>query len=137
MKSNNSITHADKDGNYFVVKPSHNCLTIYLHLANENKQREIGVVYTVSKVFHIRRNPEKHIFKKNQSYGFNEYVIKTAKKFDKIHLLEEGENGNQYLFPKDFVLEKGSYLHFKNEGFEKQLFVTLKDLEPYKVKPLM
>ena len=129
-----NITHADKDGNYFIVKsPSKNKLVIYLHLASDKNLRELGVVNEKTKVFTIRRNPNKHLFKKNQSYGFNEYVIKTAQKFDTIHLIEDG--GLQYIFPKSLVLEKGSYLHFKQEGFEKQLFVKLTDLAEYITPP--
>jgi hypothetical protein len=131
-----NVTHADKEGNYFIAKnTAKNTIVVYLHLGTEKNTRELGVVNTETKVFRIKRNPEKHLFKKNQSYGFNEYVIKTAQKFDTIHLIEE--KGNQFLFPKNLVLEKGSYLHFKNEGFEKQLFVKLTDLMPYKINPSM
>jgi len=130
-----SVTHADKDGNYFIVVAApKKTLTLYLHLASENKKRELGVVLEPQKIFRINRNPDKHLFRKNNSYGFNEYVIRTAKKFDKIHLIETG--GDEYLFPKDLVLEKGDYLHFKTEGFERQLFVKLSDLLEYKISPL-
>ncbi len=130
-----SITHADKDGNYFIVVTAPNkTLTLYLHLASENKKRELGVVIEAKKTFRINRDPDKHLFRKNNSYGFNEYVIRTAKKFDTIHLIEKG--GDEYLFPKDLVLEKGDYLHFKTEGFERQLFVKLSDLYPYKASSI-
>lgn len=128
-----NITHSDKEGNYFLVKQrSKNTLSVHLYLSKESKSRELGVVNEDKKVFTIRRDPNKHIFKKNQSYGFNEYVIKTAKKFDQIHLIEDG--GDEYLFPKSLVMELGSYLHFKSEGFERQIFVTLKNLAPYKIQ---
>lgn len=132
----NNVTHSDKDGNYFLVKKkTKNTLSVNLHLAGENRTRELGVVYIDKKVFRINRNRAKHLFNKNESYGFNEYVIKTAQKFDTIHLVEE--NGPQYVFPKSLVLEKGSYLHFKTEGYEKQLFVKLTDLAPYQIEPTL
>jgi hypothetical protein len=133
--SKKRITHSDKDGNYFIVEEAANkTLTIYLHLASEKKNRELGVVTEAQGVFRTNRNPDKHLFRKNNSYGFNEYVIRTAKKFDKIHLVETA--GNEYLFPKDLVLEKGDYLHFKTEGFERQLFLKLSDIYPYKISSL-
>jgi hypothetical protein len=125
-------THTDKDGNYFVVKYGRDILTILLKLVNDANLRELGVVNTKKRVLVTKRNPEKHLFLKNNSYGFNEYLITTAKRFDHIHLIEK--DGDEYLFPKDLVIEKGSYLHFKTEGFEKQLFLQLSDLKEYKIK---
>ena len=43
----------------------------------------------------------------------------TGKTFDKIQLSDEQ---NTYLFQKELILTKGSYLHFKDLGFERQLF---------------
>lgn len=133
-QNKDAVTLSDKDGNYFYVKNGKGSITIYLHLATENKKRELGVVNTNTGVFCIRRNPEKHIFLQNFSYGFNEYVIKTAQRFTHIHLIEDG--GRQWLFPKDYVTEKGSYLHFKNEGYERQLFVKISDLTPFLIKTI-
>ena len=128
-----NTTPCDKDGNYFLVKnPTNNIMTVHLFLASENKSRELGTVIVKERLMRIRRNREKHLLRKNQSYGFNEHLIKMAKKFDNIHLIEE--HGVEYIFPREFVIDKGSYLHFKSEGFEKQLFVTLAELNQYIVK---
>lgn len=131
-----NITAADKDGNYFVVKDrAKNLISIHLYLNKEAKSRELGVVDTSTRVFKTVRNPDKHLFRKNNAYGFNEHMIKTAKKFDFVHLVEQ--DGNEYLFPKSLIEEKGSYLHFKSEGFERQLFLTIYDLQPFKVPPVI
>jgi hypothetical protein len=38
------------------------------------------------------------------------------------------------LVPFSVIVSDGSYLHFKQEGFEKQLFVKLKKLDEYLLK---
>ena len=123
----------DEQGNHFVTRESGNVLTIYLKLNNETREREIGKVYLKERILEIKRNREKHLFRKNKSYGFNEHVIKTGKTFDKIQLSDEQ---NTYLFQKELILIKGSYLHFKDLGFEKQLFLPLSEMENFTSKPI-
>ena len=71
--------------------------------------------------------------RKNNSYGFNEHLIKTGKTFDKIKLIDDG---GTYVFPKSEILEKGKYLFFKEQGFEKQLFLPLEEINKFKVQDL-
>lgn len=125
---------SDEQGNFFITKESGNVLTICLRLHNESHEREIGKIYLNERILEIKRNREKHLFRKNKSYGFNEHIIKTGKRFHKIQLSDEQ---NTYLFNKELVLEKGSYLHFKNLGFEKQLFLPLSEMEKFIVTPII
>jgi hypothetical protein len=123
----------DEQGNHFVTKESGNVLTICLKLNNETREREIGKVFLKERILEIKRNREKHLFRKNKSYGFNEHVVKTGKTFDKIQLSDEQ---NTYLFNKELILQKGSYLHFKDLGFEKQLFLPLSEMEKFIITPI-
>jgi hypothetical protein len=123
----------DEQGNHFVTKESGNVLTICLKLNNETREREIGKVFLKERILEIKRNREKHLFRKNKSYGFNEHVVKTGKTFDKIQLSDEQ---NTYLFNKELILTKGSYLHFKDLGFEKQLFLPLSEMEKFIITPI-
>jgi len=123
----------DEQGNHFVTKESGNVLTICLKLNNETREREIGKVFLKERILEIKRNREKHLFRKNKSYGFNEHVVKTGKTFDKIQLSDEQ---NTYLFNKELILIKGSYLHFKDLGFEKQLFLPLSEMEKFIITPI-
>jgi len=123
----------DEQGNHFVTKESGNILTICLKLNNETREREIGKVFLKERILEIKRNREKHLFRKNKSYGFNEHVVKTGKTFDKIQLSDEQ---NTYLFNKELILTKGSYLHFKVLGFEKQLFLPLFEMEKFIITPI-
>jgi hypothetical protein len=123
----------DEQGNHFVTKESGNVLTIFLKLNNETREREIGKVFLKERILEIKRNREKHLFRKNKYYGFNEHVVKTGKTFDKIQLSDEQ---NTYLFNKELILQKGSYLHFKDLGFEKQLFLPLSEMEKFIITPI-
>lgn len=100
---------------------------IYLKLDSEKKERLLGRV--VGRELQVARVRSKHLFLKNSSYGFNEVLLKRAKTFDKVRLMET----NTYLIPVSFILENGRYMFHKKKGFEKQLFVTLQQIEQFKV----
>lgn len=123
----------DEHGNYFEVEEIKGWLIVGLKLESNVKIREIGKVNLKEKFIEIKRNKEKHLFRKNNSYGFNEYLIKTSKTFDNVKLIDD--NGT-YVFPKNTILEKGKYLFFKEQGFEKQLFLPLEEINKFKVQDL-
>lgn len=123
----------DEEGNFFEVTNNNGWLTVCLKLAKEPRSREIGKVNLIQETLVIKRSKAKHLFRKNNSYGFNEYFIRTAKSFKKVQL--EDEDGT-YLFPKSLVLERGSYLHFKGMGFERQLFLPLSEIVKHKTQDL-
>lgn len=120
----------DNQGNHFETEEQKGWLTIYLKLASDKRFRELGKVCLKERTLEIVRSKQAHLFKKNESYGFNEALIKNAQKFDKVKLTDDD---GTYLFPKSLILTKGSYLHFKSEGFERQLFLPLKEIREYKI----
>lgn len=95
---------------------------ISLKLKSEARIREIGVINPKEKYFAVNRVREKHLFRKNNSYGFNHYILANATKFDKIKL---SDDFGTWLIPIKLILEKGSYLHFNKDGFELQIFLPL------------
>lgn len=120
----------DTQGNYFETEEKNGWLTIYLKLATDTRLRELGKVSLKEKTLEVIRNKQAHLFRKNESYGFNEALIKNAQTFDMVKL---SDDDGSYLFPKHLILSKGSYLHFKTEGFERQLFVPLKEIRQHKI----
>ena len=120
----------DNQGNHFETEEQKGWLTIYLKLASDKRLRELGKVCLKERTLEIVRSKQAHLFKKNESYGFNEALIKNAQTFDKVKL---SDDDGTYLFPKHLILSKGSYLHFKSEGFERQLFLPLKEIREYKI----
>ncbi len=123
----------DQYGNYFEVEESKGWLSVSIKLEKDVRLREIGKVNLKERFIEIKRNKLKHLFRKNNSYGFNEHLIKTGKTFDKIKLIDDG---GTYVFPKSEILEKGKYLFFKEQGFEKQLFLPLEEINKFKVQDL-
>ena len=55
---------------------------ISIKLKNEARTREIGVINQKERYFAVNRIREKHFFRKNNSYGFNHYILANAKQFD-------------------------------------------------------
>jgi hypothetical protein len=114
----------DKFGNSIIVSGN----VISLQLKSESRQREIGIINTKEKYFAVNRIREKHLFRKNNSYGFNHYILANAKKFDSIML---SDDFGTWLIPIKLILEKGSFLHFNKDGFELQIFLPLDVIKEY------
>lgn len=123
-----------KEGHRFEAEEKDGFLYITLHLKGSRKGRNIGRVRLADRVLEITRNREKHLMKKGKAYGFNEYVMRTAKTFDKIELQDDY---GTYVFPRQLILDSGYYLYFKEEGFEKQLFLPLFLIQSFKVENVL
>ena len=123
-------TTADQYGNYFITQRTKHSLTIQLKLTNETRVRNIGIVNLENRFIEIVRDKHRHLFRKGNAYGFNEHLIKTAKTFDDVKLID---NDGAYVFPKSIILEKGKYLFFKEQGFERQLFLDMRVISEYRV----
>lgn len=117
------------------LKSTDKRMTVSLQLQAEGaKTRKIGTITLSTRTMEIKRRRAAHLFRKMNAYGFNDYVLRTAKKFDTIRLSDETCD---WKIPVKFILENGSemkqYLQFKEQGFEKQVFVTLTQLEQFRI----
>jgi hypothetical protein len=124
-----SIT--SKEGHRFEADEKDGFLYITLHLKGNKGGRNIGRVRLADRVLEVVRNRDKHLLRKAKSYGFNEYVMRTAKTFDSVELQDDY---GTYLVPRQLILNMGSYLHFKDEGFERQLFLPLYIITKHKIE---
>ena len=120
-----------KEGHRFEADEKDGYLYITLHLKGKKAGRSIGRVRLADRVLEVSRKRSKHLMLKANAYGFNEYVLREAKKFDRIELTDEY---GTYLFSRQLVIDMGRYLHFKEEGFEKQLFLSLNIITNHKVQ---
>jgi hypothetical protein len=119
----------DENGNQLIIKSNNVRLILYLKLKAETKSRKLGVVNLEQKVFEVTRNRAKHLFRKNQSYGFNHKLLDEAKLFDNVRLKDDIQ---EWLIPKSYILENGNFLHFKNNGgFERQIFIELDKIQEF------
>ena len=120
-----------KEGHRFEADEKDGFLYITLHLKGKRAGRNIGRVRLADRVLEVSRKRDKHLMLKANAYGFNEYVLREAKRFDKIELKDEY---GTYLFSRQLVLDMGKYLHFKEEGFEKQIFLSLNIITNHKIQ---
>jgi hypothetical protein len=117
--------------NFVRIKSTDKTIIITLILEGD-KPRLIGTVTKSTKTIRMKRKRSIHLFKKYNAYGFNDYILREAKQFDKIRLSDEYAD---WKIPVKYILENGKYLNFKQQGFELQRFVTLDELEQFRIKP--
>jgi len=134
MSNSNTKYIFNQTGDSFKISMKNGILKIGLKLHSEKAARDIGSVRLDNKTLMVKRDKSKHLFKKNESYGFNEYLIRNGKTFEQIMLTDDD---GVYLFPKELILEKGEYLHFKQEGFERQLFLPLSLIKQHQIHPII
>ena len=72
--------------------------------AEDGRKRRIGVITKSTKTLRIKRDREKHLFRKLTAYGFNDYVLRTGQSFDKISLKDDIA---EWKIPVSFILENG------------------------------
>lgn len=105
-------------------------IKIFLKLNNAKARRYLGFIDMNNRKFHVERIRSRHWHYKMNGYGFIYNLVKNAKKFDFIELVDEHST---YLIPRNDLLEKGKFLHFKEQGFELQIFLEREHLDNYKV----
>ena len=116
--------------NYIRIESNDRLIKLTLMLYN-SEPRFVGTITKSTRTIEIRRKMSVHLFRMANAYGFNEYILKNSKTFDWIRLRDDA--GNDWKIPKQFIIDNGKYLNFKEQGFELQLFVPLEMLEPYRV----
>jgi hypothetical protein len=120
----------DEKGNILSFKNNTKRILIYLKVPRFLKIKKIGTINIAKKMLTIKRIREKHLFKKYNAYGFNVYLLRNAKTFDKIKLID---NYNTYYFPLEWAKENIKYLTFSKAGYELQGFISLEQLEQFKI----
>ena len=129
-KKSDIKTISDEQGNLVRCINNGSKIALSLKLKENPKPRKIGSIVISTKTLEVKRSRDKHLFRKNNSYGFNYKILKDAKLFDSVRLSDEQ---SEWLIPKTFILENGSFLHFKeNGGFERQIFVEIDKLDRFK-----
>jgi hypothetical protein len=95
---------------------------VFLHLPGKDykENRCIGVL-TGDTLF-VQRDPERHFFRKNQSYGFNYEAIRSI---NFRRLVVELPLGQRLETTKEFLLAHGTFLHFQRNLLERQIFLSI------------
>ena len=100
---------------------------IFLQLESEAFPRKLGTIDEENQIIVMFRDSSKHLHRKSNSYGFNFQLLKTATVFKTIRLIVDGIH---YLIPLELIRKKGQFLFFKQQGFEKQIFLSLEEIIP-------
>lgn len=111
----------DSNGNKLYKKGD----TIFLILSSEGYPRKLGVLDVKHRVMTMTRDSSKHLHIKSNSYGFNFNLLDTASLFDTIRLIIDGVH---YMIPISLIKEKGNFLFFRQQGFEKQIFLEVSEI---------
>jgi len=94
---------------------------VILHLPDK-KARHLGTIR--GDTFWCERIPEKHLLKVNSSYGFNYDFLRTGQfRFVCVFL----PSGKVLETTREYLLAHGSFLHFSRQGFERQIFLKVRD----------
>lgn len=118
--------------NKMIMHHSDKTIVLYIQLqAGRGRKRKIGVVTKSTETIIIKRNREKHLFRKMDAYGFNQYILENTKSFKTVWLKDDFSD---WKIPVSFILQNGEYMNFKREGFELQRFVSLESIEQFRVK---
>lgn len=138
VKKQFKVVHreSDKVGNMLIVEqePVYGNYRLLLHLVSEKKPRHIGEVDTKQRTLLVQRDRAKHLFLKNNSYGFNYKIISSFEPVDRVLLHEtDGSNNNYFLIPEQVVREESKTMNFKQQGFELQVFLEYAKIKQYAV----
>lgn len=94
----------------------------------EKRKRHIGDIIKGTGYIRMTRERSKHLMKKMNAYGFNNYILREAKRFQRVILSDEY---GTYEIPRTIFFTEGTYKEFKHEGFETQIFLSLDVIRKY------
>ena len=119
------------DNNSLLISSNDRLIKLTLKLQGD-KPRNIGTITKSTRTCEMKRKYGIHLFRKMNAYGFNDYVLRNSTTFDWVRLSDD--MGNHWKIPVKYILDNGAYTNFKKSGFELQRFVSLENLEQFRVK---
>ncbi len=121
----------EKGEDLLIVKSTDVRRALYLKLLSETKKRFLGSVTRSTKTIFFKRKKSIHLFRKLNAYGMNDCLLRNQDSIDWIDLSDDC--GGHWKIPVKYVLDNGKYLDFDKKGFELQRFVSLEDLEQFRI----
>lgn len=91
----------------------------------QGKQKRIGTYDGNSKTLLLERTMSKHLHKNSNSYGINSDMLESiALECEYVLLTEkQGKKVNTYKIPFFELMRNRFFLHFKSQGYERQVFI--------------
>ena len=81
----------------------------------------------------VRRYEEAHRFQNMNGFGFNRLLCDKMKEDAGCSFFYVKTKYGEFRVPVKELLKQGEHYHFKAQGFELQIFMSLEQLEKYKV----
>lgn len=127
----------DRQGNRIYLRVFHNekkenvSANIHLKLKSEKHPRLIGSYHFDEKTFYCIRKMSKHYHYATKGFGFNWRILEDPYlDIQRIEMVLDDEV--HYNFPKSLIKEYGTFLNFKEQGFELQRFIRLELIKNYR-----
>ncbi len=120
----------DDCGNALIISPNEDkTIDVFLTFANELKrERYIGKIDPEKRILYISCVRGLALNHKYQAYGFCDKIIRYATKFDWVILRDDVQT---FKVPVSDIIKHGQHLVTKQQGFEKQIYITLEKLQEY------
>ena len=125
----------DNLGNLLIANNNGKSISVQLQLKSEQRPRNLGVITIASRTMDVKRHPVKHTLRAANAYGFNYNLLHDALTFDYVRLTEQVTR-KVFLLKRTDLLEVGEFLFFKEQGFEKQLFVNKGWIAKHEIPPI-
>jgi hypothetical protein len=125
----------DKSGNQLFMRVfidengKEQSANIHLKLKDEARYRFIGNYYFYNNTMYLKRSSQKHYHYATKSYGFNYTLINDPQLAIKWIVVKIDDV--VYRFPKSLLDDFGTYLQFKQQGFELQRFLKFNLIKNY------
>lgn len=127
---NNTALVEDSFGNGIIVRRGGNTLRLSIRLNGADKERKIGEIDMQARTLTVTRTRAKHLLQKGNAYGLNHKLIAEATRFDTVRIVDDY---GRWDIPREYILENGKFLLFAKQGFELQIFISLEQIEPFKL----
>ena len=124
---NFSIDVTDQDGNRVYTENKGSSLAVMLEMKNK-PAKQIAKVYNDS--VQIKKDRAKHLFRRNNGYGFNRLLFNNLPEQVKTLILTDGVG--YYEIPIAEVLNSPDTINFDLQGYEPQILVSLNLIEKFK-----
>lgn len=111
------------------IKPNGRVLLI-LSDTSYKPVRQIG--YIKNRIFNTIRKPESHRYNKLNAIGLNYKLLSQGGSYFDLISIEYGFEKLET--SREYFLEFGDFLHFKNNGLDKQLFLPIDEFGMDKVQ---
>jgi hypothetical protein len=119
---------------FYDENDQHQSANVHLKLKEENSPRQLGSFDFNDRTFYCKRSTAKHLHRKTKSFGFNWTILNDAYlSVEYVYIIVD--DTEHYKFPITLIKDYGTFLNFKQQGFELQRFMSFELIKRYSKIP--